>query len=121
MRIVLDTNSLIQSFSERSPYFAVWMSILKGENILCVSNEIMEEYAEILQRLDPSAQLVLVNAVAFDAKWAAPYEKSQIKDGSFTNADGSSKTVPMMTGSESDYLEQDGAVGFLRYYDGQYP
>ena len=51
MRIVLDTNSLIQSFSERSPYFAVWMSILKGENILCVSNEIMEEYAEILQRL----------------------------------------------------------------------
>ena len=75
---------------------------------------------EILQRLDSSAQLVLVNAVAFDAKWAAPYEKSQIKDGSFTNADGSSKTVPMMTGSESDYLEQDGAVGFLRYYDGQY-
>ncbi len=51
MRIVLDTNCLIQSFSERSPYFAVWLSILRGENALCVSNEIMEEYAEILQRL----------------------------------------------------------------------
>jgi putative PIN family toxin of toxin-antitoxin system len=51
MRIVLDTNCLIQSISERSPFFRVWQSILKGENTLCVSNEILEEYAEILERL----------------------------------------------------------------------
>ena len=51
MRIVLDTNCLIQSISEKSPYFPVWHSILKGENTLCISNEILEEYAEILQRL----------------------------------------------------------------------
>jgi len=29
----------------------VWESILSGENVLCVSNEILEEYTEILQRL----------------------------------------------------------------------
>ena len=75
---------------------------------------------KLLEQLDPAAQLVLVNAVSFDAAWAAPYDKSQIKDGSFTNADGSKATVQMMTGNEFDYLEQDGAVGFLRYYDGQY-
>lgn len=51
MRIVLDTNSLIQSFSPRSRYYQVWRSILKGENILCVTNEILDEYAEILGRL----------------------------------------------------------------------
>lgn len=51
MRIVLDTNSLIQSIPERSPFFAVWKSILSGENILCVSNDILSEYAEILQKL----------------------------------------------------------------------
>lgn len=51
MRIVLDTNCLIQSIPRRSPYQSVWQSILSGENILCVSNEILEEYAEILQRL----------------------------------------------------------------------
>lgn len=51
MRIVLDTNSLIQSIPERSPYFGVWLSILRGENTLCVTNEILEEYAEVLQRL----------------------------------------------------------------------
>lgn len=51
MRIVLDTNSLIQSIPERSPYSIVWKSILSGENTLCVSNEILKEYTEIVQRL----------------------------------------------------------------------
>lgn len=51
MRIVLDTNSLIQSIPEHSPYFSVWLSVLKGDNTLCVTNEILDEYAEILQRL----------------------------------------------------------------------
>ena len=51
MRIVLDTNSLIQSIPKRSAYRVVWDSILSGENILCVSNEIIEEYVEILQQL----------------------------------------------------------------------
>ena len=51
MRIVLDTNSLIQSIPRKSPYHSVWKSILSGENILCLSNEILEEYAEILFRL----------------------------------------------------------------------
>lgn len=51
MRIVLDTNSLIQSIPKKSAYRVVWDSILSGENILCVSNEIIEEYVEILQQL----------------------------------------------------------------------
>ena len=51
MRIVLDTNCLIQSISPRSRYYAVWQSLVDGENILCVSNEIITEYLEILQRL----------------------------------------------------------------------
>ncbi|MBQ6277321.1 MAG: putative toxin-antitoxin system toxin component, PIN family [Bacteroidales bacterium] len=54
MRIVLDTNSLIQSILKRSAYRVVWDSILSGENILCVSNEIIEEYVEILQQLTNS-------------------------------------------------------------------
>lgn len=51
MRIVLDTNCLIQSIPSRSPYRRVWDSILSGENILCLSNEIIEEYTEILTKL----------------------------------------------------------------------
>ena len=51
MRIVLDTNCLIQSISPRSRYYGVWQSLVDGENILCVTNEIITEYLEILQRL----------------------------------------------------------------------
>ena len=61
MRIVLDTNSLIQSISPKSTYHEVWQSVLTGRNVLCVSNEILEEYAEVLNRLagKKTADLVL--------------------------------------------------------------
>ena len=49
-KLVLDTNSLIQCVSRRSRYHDLWQSFLDGRNILCVSNEILEEYAEILER-----------------------------------------------------------------------
>lgn len=49
-RVVLDTNSLIQCISKRSPYHRIWERILKGERTLCVSNEIIEEYEEVLER-----------------------------------------------------------------------
>ena len=51
MRIVLDTNCLIQSISPRSRYYIVWDSLVNGQNTLCVTNEIIMEYLEILQRL----------------------------------------------------------------------
>ena len=50
-RLVLDTNCLIQIVSPRSRYHALWESFVCGENTLCVSNEIIEEYVEIMQKL----------------------------------------------------------------------
>ena len=60
-RIVLDTNSLIQSIPPRSIYHAIWQSFFDGTNTLCVSTEILAEYEEILQRLTnvDTAQLVI--------------------------------------------------------------
>ena len=51
MRIVLDTNSLIQSIPPASPFRKVWDSIECGDHVLCVTNEIIDEYAEVLYRL----------------------------------------------------------------------
>lgn len=48
--IVLDTNTLIMSISARNVYHKVWRSFLAGEYNLCVSNEIIEEYAEVIAR-----------------------------------------------------------------------
>ena len=48
--VVLDTNCLIMAVSSRNVYYRVWQSFLEGEYYLCVSNEILEEYAEVLSR-----------------------------------------------------------------------
>ena len=47
-RIVLDTNCLISSLSKRGQYYAVWKGLQNGEYILCVSTDILNEYAEII-------------------------------------------------------------------------
>ena len=49
-RIVLDTNCLVMSLSARNPYSEIWRKFVKGEYLLCVSNEILEEYEEVLGR-----------------------------------------------------------------------
>lgn len=49
-KIVLDTNCLIISFARRSPYFRIWEDFLCGKFILCVTNEIVAEYEEILSQ-----------------------------------------------------------------------
>lgn len=50
-RIVLDTNSLVQSVSRKSRYHEIWRSIFDGRTQLCVTTSILEEYEEVLQRL----------------------------------------------------------------------
>ena len=47
-RIVLDTNCLIAILSRKGNYFPVWQGLHQGKYILCVSNDIIEEYEEIL-------------------------------------------------------------------------
>ena len=48
--IVLDTNSLIMSLSSKNDYRMIWKAFLDGEYMLCVTNEIIEEYLEVLAR-----------------------------------------------------------------------
>ena len=49
-KIVLDTNCLVMSLSAHNPYAEIWQKFVKGEYILCVSNDILEEYEEVLGR-----------------------------------------------------------------------
>lgn len=48
MNIVLDTNCLLMSLSRRSQYYPVWRDFVDGKYTLCISNEILDEYEEIL-------------------------------------------------------------------------
>lgn len=63
--IVLDTNCLIQSLPTRSPYHRIWTDFLAGKYILCVSNEILTEYEEILAiHTSPEVAHNVVEAIA---------------------------------------------------------
>lgn len=46
--VVVDTNYLLRMIPLRSKYRPAWESFLDGKYILCVSNEIVSEYMEIL-------------------------------------------------------------------------
>lgn len=47
-QVVLDTNCLLQIVSHRSENYFLWEAFLKDDYDLCVTNDIMEEYEEIL-------------------------------------------------------------------------
>ena len=48
--VVIDTNCLLQIIARKSPYRPIWDAFLTGKYQLCVSNEILEEYQEILEQ-----------------------------------------------------------------------
>ena len=53
--VVIDTNCLLQIIARKSPYRPIWDAFLAGRYELCVSNDILEEYQEILeQQITPS-------------------------------------------------------------------
>lgn len=63
-RVVLDTNCLIISFSRRSPYFKIWKNFFEGHFTLCVTNEIIAEYEEILtQKLGHNIAENIIKAI----------------------------------------------------------
>ena len=71
---------------------------------------------EIIDEIPDEAIMYLVNALAFDAKWADEYEEHQIREGRFTMEDGIRQDVDMMHSEEHTYLEDDMATGFIKYY-----
>jgi putative PIN family toxin of toxin-antitoxin system len=49
-KVVLDTNVLLVSISERSKLHWVFKTLLEGEYTLCVTTDILAEYAEIIDQ-----------------------------------------------------------------------
>ena len=63
--VVLDTNALIQALPTRSRYHKIWSDFLAGCYSLCVSNEILAEYEEILaEHTSPEVAHNVVEAIA---------------------------------------------------------
>ncbi len=74
---------------------------------------------KFLDTISPDTVMYLINTLLFDAKWEEPYEKKDIRDLTFHNADGSETTVDMLCSTEGSYMEGDGFTGFAKLYEGK--
>ena len=73
---------------------------------------------DMLDELDPSTVMVLVNAITFDGKWDEPYKKDNVKEGDFTASDGSVQKATFLSDTSNVYFETDKATGFIKNYKG---
>ena len=76
---------------------------------------------KIVDKIDPDTMMYLINAIVFDSEWDVAYKDSAIKDDIFHSVSGEESTVSMMTSTETRYLSDDMAAGFIKdYRDGNY-
>ena len=73
---------------------------------------------EVVDSLDAETVMVLVNAIAFDAKWAEPYDSDHIKDGEFRSANSGTQNATFLNESTKYYFETEKATGFIKNYKG---
>ncbi len=95
--------------------------VFAGEDMAeLVNNWVRENTRGLIDRIadDSMSRMLacLLNAAAFEAEWASPYQENQIRKDRFTNADGSVSEAEMLRSSESRYLENAVATGFIRPY-----
>jgi len=55
LHLVIDTNIIVAIIGKHSPFRWIFDKILKGDFILCVSNEIVYEYIEIMEQKNGKA------------------------------------------------------------------
>ena len=82
-----------------------------------VYNNTRNMIRNILDRLTDDDRMVLINTIAFEGKWAVPFES--VTDETFTNAEGAAENASMLKELGScNYFSLNGAKCFERRYKG---
>lgn len=101
--VVIDTNCLIQMMSKRSPYRPIWDAFLGRRFVLCVSNEILDEYQEIIE-LHTTAQIaenvILLIMNSSNVNYVDPRFRLQL----ITSDPDDNKFVDCAFASGADYI-----------------
>ncbi len=82
-----------------------------------VSKKTDKMIEEIVTESVNDAPSVLVNALAFEAKWINKYERNYVKKP-FTSIDGKTTLKDFMDFQDKIYLSSDKAEAFVKYYEG---
>jgi serpin B len=76
---------------------------------------------KIIDKIDSTTVMYLINAMTFEDKWKNIYEKSDVRKGKFKLISGGEKDVEYMNSSEEWYIHDEMADGFIKpYKDGKY-
>lgn len=112
--VVIDTNCLLQVIARRSPYRPIWDAFLAERFDLCVSNEILNEYQEILgQQITPTIaeNVVLLLLNQRNVRLVDPY----FRMGVITADPDDNKFVDCAFAAGADYLvSEDSHFDVLR-------
>ena len=75
---------------------------------------------KLVDEIPYETKVLILNALAFDAKWAEPYrQESEVRSGDFTKENGNKVDVEFLCGTERLFLEDgDRALGFVKPYAG---
>ena len=106
------------SLSARSIYSEVWKRFVEGEFVLCVSNEILEEYEEVIARnISPKAARivlayfqVLPNVKFVDPHYSFGLIKADVDDNKFVDCAIAGNAVFIV--SEDKHFNELSAVSF---------
>ena len=83
-----------------------------------ISEKTHEMIPQMLNQISDDAQLLLVNALAFEGGWEDPFDSELTSPDTFTREDGTKQDVTMMRSTEDSYLEGGLATGFVKPYEG---
>lgn len=86
-----------------------------------VSRQTQKKIPQMLDRIDPNAVMLLVNALYFKGEWTEPFEPESTRNAPFTRLDGSTRQLPFMFRRASlSALAADGVKGVrLPYGNGR--
>ena len=68
------------------------------------------------KELDNMTVMAVFNCLTFDGKWEKRFEKDATSDAPFTQDDGTSRTVKMMSGKAESYFETEEYIGIDKQY-----
>ena len=71
---------------------------------------------EIIQSVPKDAQMILVNATAFEADWETPYTGNDVLKETFTNAAGGEEEGDFLSKEEHLFIDGDACKGFIKPY-----
>ena len=91
-----------------------------SETVADINNWVSEKtnsmIKKIIQQLDPTDRIAIINALYFDAQWREPYEKESVHTRTFTASNGTKRKVKMMYSTEYKYIEGEHVRGFIKPY-----